>query len=200
MHSLSLVAELPRSCSFTVVMRSCFYFHVRGSKKSTDPCAALQQPLYGTALFVMASLEQHALVPPPSPPTTGRALRSPGRVRPVILGTASDWPCMMCMIPVWYTCSSKPRTTTSTQASFARLHEQRRAFPPSRSVPKSFCRTWHDPARRRVDPLAMRSICADEVERPWFSRTSIMRGETGHERGLQTVVKRLSRYTSTCAA
>jgi len=58
------------------------------------------------------------------------ALRSPGCVRRVIPGTAADWPYMMCMIPAWYTCCSKPRPTTSTQASFARLHERRRALPP----------------------------------------------------------------------
>lgn len=116
----------------------CAHVSISKSKKLTDPCAALQHSLYGTTLFVMASLEQHALVPPPSPPTTGRALRSPGCVRPVIPGTAPDWPYMMCVIPAWYTCSSKPRTTTSTQTSFARLHERRRALPPSRSVPTAF--------------------------------------------------------------
>jgi hypothetical protein len=62
------MADCRGLASFTVVMRSCFYFQV---EKLTDPCAALQQPLYGIALFAMASLEQHALVPPPSPPTTG---------------------------------------------------------------------------------------------------------------------------------
>lgn len=128
------------------------------------------------------------------------ALRSPGRVRPVIPGTASHWLCRTCMIPVWYTCSSKPRTTTSTQASFARLHERRRALPPSRSVPNSFCRTWHDPARRRTDPLAMRSICADEVERPWlFENVDHAWRDWPRARPADSC-ETLSRYTTTCAA
>ena len=149
-------------------MRSCFYFQVE-TQRPLRSLAATSVSLYGIALFDMPSLEQHALVPPPSPPTVGNwALRSPECGRRVIPGTASHWPWMMCMIPAWYTCSSKPRPTTSTQANFARLHERRRALPPLRSVPDSFCRTWHDPARRCADPLAMRSICAGEMERPCF--------------------------------
>jgi hypothetical protein len=139
-------ARLPRFPSFTVVMRSCFYFHVDRLPTFAQPCSDLcngctfRYGFTGVARACATTLfaDDRQL-----------ALRSPGCARRVIPGTASDWPSMMCMIPAWYTSCSKPRPTTSTQASFAQLHERPRALPPLRSVPNSLCRTWHDPPRRR---------------------------------------------------
>jgi len=42
---------------------------------------------------------------------------------------------------------------------------------------------------KTLGPLAMRSICAGDVEGPRYSRTSIMRAETGHGCGLQMLLK-----------
>lgn len=158
------------SSSLTVVMRSCFYFHVDHLPTLAQPCSDLSRSVSEVLLRYGFTGAARACTTTLFADDRQLAVRSPGCARRVIPGTASDWPCMMCMIPAWYTCSSKPRATTSTQASFARLHERRRALPPLRSVPSSLCRTWHDPLRRRSDPLAMRSICAGEVERPWSFR------------------------------
>jgi hypothetical protein len=193
-------ASWPTAAVFTHSPLLCAHVSISKSKNRqtlAQPCRNLCMGLHFSRWLHWSStrLYHHPLRRQPA-----IALRSPSRVRPVIPGTASDWLYMMCMIPVWYTCSSKPRTTTSTQASFARLHERRRALPPLRSVPNSSCRTWHDPARRRTDPLAMRSICADETERPWFFENVDHAWRDWPRARPADSCETLSRYTSTCAA
>ena len=51
---------------------------------------------------------------------------------------------------------------------------------------------------KTLGPLAMRSICAGDVEGPRYSRTSIMRAETGHGCGLQMILKH--NFNQVCSA
>lgn len=123
-------------CRFLLSHRRYAFMFLFPSQHSADIHAALQSPLHRVQFVRWLTGAARACTTTLFADTRQLALevtRLRKRCHPwYALSLAAH----RCFIPAWYTCRSKPRRTTSTQAILARLHERLRSLPPVEERPE----------------------------------------------------------------